>query len=323
MGSIRKRNGKYQVQVRRDGVPSVSKTFIHKKDAVVWVRSIEARIDAGEVNITVPKLITLRDILVRYAQEITPHKKGKEQESRRINRLLRDPIADFKLSKLNSASIATFRDRRVKDGLRAAQIDMGIIRHAVKIASQEWGVSMPKNPVDGVRVPNGLKQREGRLLPGEYDAIKEAALRCRNPFIWPVVQIAIETGMRRSEILSLHWRNVDLAARVVTLPDTKNGTSREVPLSTHALGILKPLIKDQGKVFPVTDYSIRHGWDRLVKRAGIRDLRFHDLRREAVSRFFEKGLSIAEVSLISGHKDPRMLFRYTKLNAVDVAQKIC
>ena len=169
MGSIRKRNGKYQAQVRRDGVPSVSKTFIHKKDAIVWVRGLEARIDASEINITVPKLITLRDILVRYAKEITPHKKGKEQESRRINRLLRDPIADFKLSKLNSASIATFRDRRVKDGLRAAQIDMGIIRHAVKIASQEWGVSMPKNPVDGVRVPNGLKQRND-FLPGEYEA---------------------------------------------------------------------------------------------------------------------------------------------------------
>ena len=323
MGSIRKRNGKYQAQVRRDGVPAISKTFHAKKDAIVWVRGLEARIDAGEVNITAPKLVTLRDILVRYAAEITPQKKGREQESRRINRLLRDPIADFKLSRLNSAAIATFRDRRVLDGLRAAQIDMGIVRNSIKIASQEWGVTMPKNPVDGVRVPNGIKQRDRRLLPGEYEALQEAALQCKNPFIWKIVRFAIATGMRRSEILSLHWRNVDLEVRVVTLPDTKNGTSREVPLSAHALGILTLLIKDKGKVFPVTDYSIRHGWDRLVKRAGIKDLRFHDLRREAVSRFFEMGLSIAEVSLISGHKDPRMLFRYTKLNAVDVAQKIC
>ena len=322
MGSIRKRNGKYQAQVRRDGVPAISKTFHAKKDAIVWVRGLEARIDAGEVNITAPKLVTLRDILVRYAAEITPQKKGREQESRRINRLLRDPIADFKLSRLNSAAIATFRDRRVKDGLRAAQIDMGIIRHAVKIASQEWGVSMPKNPVDGVRVPNGIIQRDRRLLSGEYDALKEAALQCRNPLIWPVVQIAVETGMRRSEILSLHWINVDLEARIVTLLDSKNGSGREIPLSMKAVNILTRLSKDEDKAFPVSDYSIRHGWDRLVKRAGIKDLRFHDLRREATSRFFEKGLSVPEVATISGHKDFRMLSIYTKLRARSLVDKV-
>ncbi len=322
MGSIRKRNGKYQAQVRRDGVPSVSKTFIHKKDAVVWVRGLEARIDAGEVNIAAPKLVTLKDILLRYAEEITPQKKGREQESRRINRLLRDPIADFRLSRLNSAAIATFRDRRVKDGLRAAQIDMGIIRHAVKIASQEWGVSMPKNPVDGVRVPNGIKRRDRRLLNGEYEALKEAALQCRNPLIWPVVQIAIETAMRRSEILSLRWINVDLEARIVTLVDSKNGSGREIPLSLKAVNILTRLNKDIDKVFPVSDYAIRHGWDRLVKRAGIKDLRFHDLRREAVSRFFEKGLSIPEVAMISGHKDFRMLAIYTRFKALELAEKL-
>ena len=322
MGSIRKRNGKYQAQIRRDGVPAISKTFHAKRDAVVWVRGLEARIDAGEVNITAPKLLTLWDILVRYAQEITPQKKGREQESRRINRLLRDPIADFKLSRLNSAAIATFRDRRVIDGLRATQIDMGIIRNSIKIASQEWGVTMPKNPVDGVRVPNGIKQRDRRLLPGEYEALQQAALQCKNPFIWQIVKFAIETGMRRSEILSLHWRNVDLEVRVVTLPDTKNGMSRDVPLSARALGILTLLIKDKGKVFPVTDYSIRHGWDRLVKRAGIKDLRFHDLRREATSRFFEKGLSVPELATISGHKDFRMLAIYTKLRARSLVDKV-
>ena len=322
MGSIRKRNGKYQAQVRRDGVPAVSKTFIQKRDAVVWVRGLEARIDAGEVNITVPKLLTLRDILVRYAAEITPQKKGREQESRRINRLLRDPIADFKLSRLNSAAVATFRDRRIKDGLRAAQIDMGIIRHAVKIASQEWGVTMPKNPVDGVRVPNGIKQRERRLLPGEYEALQQAALKCKNPFIWQIVRFAIETGMRRSEILSLRLENVDLEARIVTLLDSKNGSGREIPLSMKAVNIFTRLSKDADNAFPVSDYSIRHGWDRLVKRAGIKDLRFHDLRREATSRFFEKGLSMPEVATISGHKDFRMLSIYTKLRARSLVNKV-
>jgi len=322
MGSIRKRNGKYQAQIRRDGVPAISKTFHAKRDAIVWVRGLEARIDAGEVNITVPKIVTLRDILVRYAKEITPNKKGREQESRRIDRLLRDPIADFKLSKLNSAAIATFRDRRVKDGLRAAQIDMGVIRHAVKIANQEWDLRMAKNPVDGVRIPNGIKRRDRRLLPGEYKALKEAALQCRNPLIWPAVEFAIQTGMRRSEILSLRWVDVDLNVRVVTLRDTKNGSTRQVPLTKKATRVLTELDKNSDHVFHTSDYALRHGWDRLIKRARISGLRFHDLRREAVSRLFEKGLTIPEVANVSGHRDFRMLALYTKLNISEILLKL-
>ena len=80
MGSIRKRNGKYQAQVRREGVKPVSKTFLTKKDAEIWVRGIEARIDVGEVNVAMPKLLTLRYLLVRYAEEITPYKKGKQHQ---------------------------------------------------------------------------------------------------------------------------------------------------------------------------------------------------------------------------------------------------
>lgn len=108
MGSIRKRNGTFQAQVRREGVKPVSKTFKSKRDAEAWIRSIETRIDAGELNIATPKLLTLGQILARYAAEITVHKKGREQEQRRINRLQRDPITTVRLSKLSSNKIAEF-----------------------------------------------------------------------------------------------------------------------------------------------------------------------------------------------------------------------
>ena len=322
MGTIRKRNGKFQAQVRRQGVKPISKTFLTKKDAEVWVRGIEARFDAGEVNVAMPKLLALRDLLVRYADEITPLKKGKQQELRRINRLLKDRISDTKLSKLTSATIAQFRDRRINDGVRAAQIDLILIRHAIKIARLEWGVELPTNPVDGVRIPNGVVRRERRLESGEYEALARAATRCTNPYIWPCIEIAIETAMRRSEILSLQWDNVDLETRIALLNDTKNGSRRHVPLTTKAVGILAGLERQNEIVFPITDHSVRHGWDRLVKRAGILDLRFHDLRHEAVSRFFEIGLSVAEVASISGHKDPRMLFRYTHMSTETISAKL-
>ena len=128
--------------------------------------------------------------------------------------------------------------------------------------------------------------------------------------------------MRHSEILSLLWENVDLDTRIVLLPDTKNGSKREVPLTKKAARILSILPKHEDRTFPTTDYTIRHGWDRLVKRAGIEGLRFHDLRHEAVSRFFEMGLSVPEVAAISGHKDYRMLASYTHVSAKILAQKI-
>jgi integrase len=128
--------------------------------------------------------------------------------------------------------------------------------------------------------------------------------------------------MRRSEILSLLWVNVDLDIRIAVLPDTKNGSKREVPLTKKAAQILDRLPRDGVQAFPTTDYTIRHGWDRLVKRAGIEGLRFHDLRHEAVSRFFEMGLSVPEVAAISGHKDYRMLASYTHVSAKSLAQKL-
>jgi len=128
--------------------------------------------------------------------------------------------------------------------------------------------------------------------------------------------------MRRSELLGLTWDDIDIKSKTAYLPDTKNGSSRTVPLSSKALAVIRNLDKTQLRLFPVSDNAIRLSWDKLKKRAKLKDLRFHDLRHEAISRFFEKGLSIAEVALISGHKDPRMLMRYTHLKAEDVALKL-
>ena len=322
MGSIRKRNGKYQAQVRRHDAQPVSRTFTTKKDALVWIRGVETRIDAGDVHIASPKMVTLGDLLKRYAEEITSAKKGKLQELRRINRLLRDPLAAIQLSLLSSTILAEFRDRRIHDGLRATQIDLVLIRHCIKIARQEWGITMPSNPVDAIRIPNGVRQRDRRLNEGEYEKLKEAAQSCRNIYTWASIDFAIETAMRRSEILNMCWKDVCFEKKIVTLNETKNGSPREVPLSQNAQSLLFQLPRSGENVFPQSECALRQSWERLVKRANIENLRFHDLRREATSRFFEKGLNVPEVALITGHKDPRMLFRYTKLKASEIVRRL-
>ena len=137
-----------------------------------------------------------------------------------------------------------------------------------------------------------------------------------------MIEFAIETAMRRSEILSLRWENIDRKFTIATLPDTKNGSKREVPLTTKAKQLLEGLSKQEEYIFPLSDFAVRHTWDRLVKRAGIENLRFHDLRHEAVSRFFEMGLSVPEVASISGHKDYRMLASYAHLDIKKIASKL-
>jgi len=142
----------------------------------------------------------------------------------------------------------------------------------------------------------------------------------------PLIILAIETAMRRGEMLDLQWQHVDLVRCVAHLPLTKNGDSRDIPLSRCAVATLKGLLaekdRDADRVFPVTGNSIRLAFEHLRVRAQMNDFRFHDLRHEGVSRLFEKGLNIAEVSAISGHKELRMLQRYTHLRAVDLVARL-
>jgi integrase len=199
-----------------------------------------------------------------------------------------------------------------------------LIKHCLKIAAHEWGLMLSSNPVDFIKMPPTSKPRQRRLNKGEFERLEQASNLTLNPHIWPIIVFAIETGMRRSEILGMTWENTSLEQQLAYLPLTKNGTSREVPLSTKAVHVLsnQRSRKDTPTPFPVNANAFRLAWERLRKRAGLCDLRFHDLRHEAISRFFEMGLSIPEVALISGHKDAKMLFRYTHLRAGNIIAKL-
>ena len=181
------------------------------------------------------------------------------------------------------------------------------------------------------------QRRERRLRSGELERLIKAARTCRNPYVIPIISLAVETGMRRGEIISIQWDNLDLEKRTLLIPHSKNGYARTIPLTSGALGILKGLwdIKSisngsgplsdsvsEPSMFPITANAFRLAWQRVKSRAGIDDLHFHDLRHEAISRFFEMGLNAPEVALISGHRDMRMLFRYTHPLRTTVLDKL-
>ncbi|MCE5361529.1 MAG: site-specific integrase, partial [Acidithiobacillus sp.] len=187
-----------------------------------------------------------------------------------------------------------------------------------------------------------LPQGRDRRLVGDEEArlLRECA-KAQNPWLLPVVRFAIETAMRAGEILQtkgtadeetrarpvqttgLLWKNVDLNRRTAHLPETKNGSARTVPLSSVAVEVLRGLPRSMdGRVFGTTYEAIHLSFVRACRRAGIEDLRFHDLRHEATSRLFEKGFNPMEVSSITGHKTLQMLKRYTHLRAEDLAKRL-
>ena len=204
--------------------------------------------------------------------------------------------------------------------------ELGIFRHAFEVARRNWDIPIRDNPFAMVTRKKASSPRTRRLQDGERKRLDDACAQCRNPYIRYLVQLAVETAMRRGEILNMRWRDVSFAKRTLHIPVTKNGHARTIPLSGPALALLLALSDQRGFavecVLPITENAAKMAWKRLVKRARLESLRFHDLRHEAISRFFEKGLNVPEVALISGHRDPRMLFRYTHPRAEDIAAKI-
>jgi len=323
VATFRKRNNKWQAIVRHHSIGTKAQSFKSKSQAKRWAYELETALESGLYGKLCPSKITLSDLLDKYLNEITPKKRGREPETRRIKRLLNDTVSRYRLNELSSHRLAEFRDRRLSDGVRACQYDLVIIRHCINLAINEWGLMLDKNPADNLKKPSSNPARERRLSSDELLALIKASSHTRNPHIVPIFLCALETGMRRGEILSLEWQNIDFEKRIAFLPLTKNGTNREVPLSSKAAKILETQKTKKHHVpFPITDNAFRLAWDKLKKRAAISNLKFHDLRHEAISRFFEAGLSLAEVATISGHKDPKMLFRYTHLKAEDIAAKL-
>jgi integrase len=314
MASIRKRGKSWQVQVRSRKAGAIGKSFHRKADAERWAIEQESLMQTGQFAQIQTQGLNLADLMQAYAEKVTPTKKGAAQEFRRINRLMKE--RDLMLTPLPSAKphiFASFRDRRLNDGVRACQYDLVLLRHAWNMARVEWGWPLGDNPLSLIRIPKNNPPRERRLRLGEYEALRDASHGSRAWYLWPIVDIAIETAMRRGEILNLEWQHIDWKKQRALLPMTKNGRSRWVPLSEPALKHIEQTPRTADCVFPITDVAFRQAWDRLRIRAGINGLTFHDLRHEAISRKFDSGMNIPQVMAISGHQTAGQLFRYVQL----------
>jgi integrase len=325
LATITKRAKGWFVQIRRKGYEPEYKTLPTKDAAERWARERESLVDQGGRPVSRKDLrsTTLGDLVRRYIKEVTPSKLSADTERLRLCKMLKAPLCSITLADLSSAPVAAYRDKRaleVKAGTVARELSL--LHNVIEVARREWSVGITSNVVAQVRRLPVKNARDRRLKPGEIARLIEALRSTRNKLIKPAVLLAIETAMRRGELLNLTWDAVDLETRTAYIPHTKTGYARTIPLTDQALAILAGLPRSDDKVLPLTAMALRLAWNRARERAGMPDLNFHDLRHEAISRFAEMALTTIELSVISGHRDPRMLFRYAHLRPADLARKL-
>ena len=174
-----------------------------------------------------------------------------------------------------------------------------------------------QNPLDMVGKPTVKPPNVTRINKGALETLYKP-----DSLVGWLVVFALETAMRRGEILSLTWQDVDKYKRLVHLRDTKNGHPRFIPLTDKALEAISHGNTNNEYIFPMTGNAVRLAWERLKRRHGLEGLRFHDLRHEAISKFFDIGLTVPEVASISGHKTTSMLFRYAHADIQTLNNKL-
>jgi len=328
----------YVAQVRRKGFKTLVKSFRTRTEAKKWGRAVERDWDQGKyIDYSEAQGFTLGEVMQRYIRE-DKHKQIKSWRMHefRIAILLKDTISDTNLLRLSSKHLSEFKDRKRKEiGPSTWNKYLSLISVVIDTARRDWGIYLPNNPVhSGVREKEP-RPRDRTLVDDEYqrllqacDQMKQVRFRRGDTaihlYLKSMIIFSVETAIRQGELLAMHYDQFNFDKRTLHIPETKNGEPRTIPLSTKAIKVIQSVPRRiDGKVFPLTCDSLK-AWFKVARReAKLKDFRWHDLRRYACSLLFEKGLSVPELQLVSGHKDPRVLLNtYTKLSAENIAKKL-
>ena len=270
MATIRRRGRSWHVQVRRLGLPALTRSFQRRSDAELWARQREGEIDRGDlpVNTRALRAHTLRSLLERYAETVTPKKRGAAQERYKLRVVLQHSISELSLDRLTPSEVAKYRDDRLEQVVGdTVRRELALIQHCLEPARREWGICLMVNPVRQIKLPTIGRSRERRATAGELAQLMAACAGARCYWLAPMIQMAVETGMRRSELLSIRWTEVDLGSRTIYVANSKNGHPRTIPLSSVAVEALGQVPRTGERVFPVTGNAFRLAWERLRKRA--------------------------------------------------------
>ena len=318
----------YRVKVRVKGYPVQTATFALKTKAKEWAVKTELAIKEGKYFSEVQaKKHTVGFIIDKYVKEILPSKTKVKKDWEGQLKWWKDKIGYYKLSDITPSVIVQLRqdlinEKRANNGkFSDTTVNRYIttIQCVFSIAVNEWEL-LEVNPFFKVKK---LKEPRGRvryLTEQEKDLLLEECKRANNPYLYPVVLLAISTGARKMEILTLKWKNILFDDGLIILYETKNNETRSVPLVGKAKEVLKQLYEDRESdiwVFPSQDgskpFDVTRSWNKALKNTNIEDFRFHDLRHTAASYLAMSGSSLTVVGHILGHKTPQMTKKYSHL----------
>jgi len=320
----------YRVQIKLKGSDPVTATFQRKTDAKKWASDTEADLRAGRYFKTAEaKKHTVGEMIDRYKKSVLPTK-GSHKPNQKIQlEWWKNRIGKYTLAEATPALIAECRDEllagitRLKKKRSPATVNryLAALSHCFTIAVKEWGW-LDDSPMRKVSKGKEARGRVRFLSDDERISLLEACKESSNSLLYPVVVIALSTGARQGEILSLKWDQVDIQRGVIILYETKNGEIRTLPLVGHALEEIKKLSKvrniDTDLLFPGKNrqqpIGIRAPWERALAQTEIKDFRFHDLRHSAASYLAMNGATLTEIADVLGHKTLQMVKRYSHLS---------
>jgi integrase len=324
MASLRKRNERWEARVRRTGQPTQTKTFTLKSDATQWARETELALERGLLNSRPQSFsMSLQEAAERYLNEVALYHKGGQVERYRLTKLVKSLGKPKLLNSILASDVATLKTQRLLEvSSSTVRRELNLLSSLFEIAKHEWGGTTLVNPVTAVKRPPDSLPRDRRLTPCEKDRLLSEAKRSGNTTLHIAIVIALETAMRQGEILKLKWLDVDFNKRQIIVRDTKNGSNRVVAMSSSLKGHLTAVQKPTDCLFEITSSGLQQAFKRLVRQLQMHDLRFHDLRHEAISSLFEMGLSVPEVQLMSGHRTLDQLMRYSHARIDEIKRKV-
>ena len=317
MASVTKHPKGWRAYVARRGVRK-SKIFPSKREAQDWASRQEYLILNGE---KAAAAMTFGELLGRYAREVSPKKRGHLVDLMRIDRIKReDAIAHVRLGDLSASDFSAWREKRLREVTPSSvRREMNMIGAALNIARKEWKL-ISVNPMTDVQRPAEHRPRDRLPTADELQALALAAGESGPRWrAWQAFRFSCETAMRAGEVCAIRPGDVDLARRVVTLHTSKNGSGRQVPITTAAADILRGLSGDP--VFGFRGRQLSVAWRGLREAACVVGLRYHDSRAAGITMLSRK-VDILTLSKISGHKDVRMLQVYYRESAEDIARRL-
>lgn len=327
MSTIRQRRGKWQAQVRIKGVAK-SATFDTRKQAQLWAAAQEQEIEDGNLPAPAGTVMALMEAYTEYRQQIRPVARGMQHS---IKTLMAAPFAHTGLDKVTAKELLAW-------GQSMRHLNHATVAHHFMVLRSAWsssnsliGVKVDMEPLlDAMRDLSRIKvmgkatRRERRISDEELEAIcnhLEGKFTLIPSQVY--VRLAVALPRRREEICTMLW--ADYTGDTILLRDTKNPLMKRdelIPVPPAAKEIIDSLPRIDARIFPYKPESVSAAFQRTVREIGLEDIRLHDLRHEGISRLFEQGLQIPEVSLISGHMDWAALKRYTHIKPADVTKKL-